>query len=91
MRHGKGVTDIVVTYRRAGDGVDLIVEDNGPGIPYSDKEAIFKYGSEKHPGLGLFIDREILGVTGITITETGVPGGGARFEIHVPAGAFRIV
>lgn len=91
VRHGKGATDIVVTYRLAGDGLDLVVEDNGPGIPDTDKEAIFEYGSEKHPGLGLFIDREILGVTGISITETGVPGSGARFEIHIPSGAFRIV
>ena len=91
VRHGKGATDIVVTYRLAGDGVDLIVEDNGPGIPASDKEAIFEYGSEKHPGLGLFIDREILGMTGITIRETGVYGSGARFEIHIPGGAYRIV
>jgi len=35
------------------------------------------------PGLGLFLSREILAITGITITETGEPGNGARFEIAV--------
>jgi hypothetical protein len=29
------------------------------------------------------------GITGITITETGVPGKGARFEITVPKGEYR--
>jgi len=35
--------------------------------------------------------REILDITGITITETGEPGKGARFEIAVPNGAWRMV
>jgi len=41
-------------------------------------------------GLGLFLSREILAITGITITETGKPGTGARFEILVPKGAWRL-
>jgi len=40
-------------------------------------------------GLGLFLSREILGLTGITITENGIPGSGARFVIRVPAGKWR--
>ena len=32
---------------------------------------------------------EILGITGISIRETGVPGTGARFEMTVPQGAYR--
>jgi len=39
--------------------------------------------------MGLFLAREILSITGITIKETGEPGNGARFEIAVPEGAFR--
>ena len=39
--------------------------------------------------MGLFLAREILSVTGITIRETGEPGKGARFEISVPKGAYR--
>jgi hypothetical protein len=34
--------------------------------------------------------REILAITGITITETGTAGTGARFEILVPKGAYRL-
>jgi hypothetical protein len=29
-------------------------------------------------------------MTGISIRETGVPGNGARFEIRVPNGAYRL-
>jgi hypothetical protein len=39
--------------------------------------------------MGLFLIREILGISGITIEEKGVPGEGARFEIRVPPGRFR--
>jgi len=37
----------------------------------------------------LFLSQEILSITGITITETGEPGKGARFEITVPKGGYR--
>jgi hypothetical protein len=38
----------------------------------------------------LFLSREILAITVITITENnGEPGKGARFEIAVPKGAYR--
>jgi K+-sensing histidine kinase KdpD len=40
----------------------------------------------KHTGFGLYLMREILDITGITITETGEPGKGARFEMVVPKG-----
>ena len=46
-------------------------------------------GFGQNTGLGLFLSREILAITGITITENGVPGIGARFEIRVLNGGFR--
>jgi signal transduction histidine kinase len=54
-----------------------------------DKEKIFHPGFGKNTGFGLAISREILDISGITITENGKPGKGARFEITVPAGQFR--
>jgi PAS domain S-box-containing protein len=90
-RHGGHASEIVVTYCRVSDGLDIIYEDNGTGIPDPDKETIFQYNVGTHSGLGLFIDRQILGVTGITIKETGRYGKGARFEIHVPQEKYRIV
>jgi signal transduction histidine kinase len=40
--------------------------------------------------MGLFLACEILDITGITIRETGDPGKGARFEIKIPKGIWRI-
>ena len=54
-----------------------------------EKEVIFERGVGKNTGLGLFLAREILALTGIAVRETGVPGRGARFELVVPPGAFR--
>ncbi len=54
-----------------------------------DKQKIFQKRLGAHSQLGLFLIREILAITGITITENGEPGKGARFEIKVPRGAFR--
>lgn len=67
----------------------IAIEDNGPGIPEEDKQYLFRKGFGKHTGLGLFLSREILAITGLSIRETGVPGKGARFEILVPEGKFR--
>ncbi|OPY34870.1 MAG: putative diguanylate cyclase [Methanomassiliicoccales archaeon PtaU1.Bin124] len=67
----------------------LIIEDDGQGIPENEKEAIFVKGFGKGTGLGLFLSREILALTGITIKENGSPGKGARFEIVVPSGHYR--
>jgi signal transduction histidine kinase len=88
VRHGEHVTTITVTAKETGSGLVLTWEDNGIGVPAEDKERIFERGFGKHTGLGLFLIREILSITGITIRETGIPGKGARFEILVPAGAY---
>lgn len=72
------------------DGYAVITcEDNGIGISSGEKEQIFTYAYGSNTGMGLFLVREILAITGITIRETGTPGQGARFEILVPAGGFR--
>ncbi|WP_321507639.1 PAS domain S-box protein [uncultured Methanoregula sp.] len=90
LRHGHRVTKISVSYRMSGVGLILLWEDNGEGVAAGYKEKIFERGFGRNNGLGLFLVREILSLTGITIQETGEPGRGARFEIKVPDGAFRI-
>jgi hypothetical protein len=54
------------------------------------KEKIFTRQYFQNTGLGLGLSREILGITDITIRETGEPGKNARFEITVPIRAWRI-
>jgi signal transduction histidine kinase len=89
VRHGEHVTRIVVRCELVEENLRIIIEDDGVGIPQSDKAKIFNRGFGKNTGLGLFLVREILAITGITIEETGTPGNGARFEMLVPKGAFR--
>jgi signal transduction histidine kinase len=59
------------------------------GISPGDKPHLFERGFGKNTGLGLFHSREILSITGISISETGIPGKGAQFEIAIPEGACR--
>jgi PAS domain S-box-containing protein len=89
LRHGEHVTEIRVSTSFSDDDCIIIVEDNGIGIPVEDKDRIFERGVGKHTGLGMFLVREILAITGVTIREIGEPGSGARFEIVVPKGAYR--
>lgn len=84
IRHGNGVTTVRFSADHRDGGVVLVVEDDGQGIPGAEKDRIFEAGFGKHTGMGLFLIKEILGVTGISITENGAHGKGARFEILVP-------
>jgi signal transduction histidine kinase len=90
IRHGDHVTQIAFSYRMSGTSMVIVCEDNGAGIDPEEKDNIFRKGFGKDSGLGLFLIREILSITEITIEECGELGKGARFEIHVPEGNWRI-
>jgi len=90
LRYGKEQTRITFSSMLHGNSIMLICEDNGEGVPAEFKEASFKRQYFKHTGFGLFLSREILGITGLSIHESGEPGKGARFEITVPPGYFTI-
>jgi PAS domain S-box-containing protein len=87
FHNGRGVTTISLTSRKVEAGLELILEDNGRGIPAGEKGMIFERGYSD--GLGLFLVREILSITDITIQETGTEANGARFTIGVPEGMYR--
>jgi signal transduction histidine kinase len=89
LRHGEKVTKITLHTGETADGMDLIIEDNGTGVPDDAKEKIFRREYFKNTGFGLFLTREILAITGLSIVENGIPGTGARFVIHAPKGTFR--
>jgi PAS domain S-box-containing protein len=91
LRHGGMVTTIHFSMQESGADHLIVYEDDGSGIPPGEKEKIFERGFGKNTGLGLFLSREILSITGITLRETGEPGKGARFEMAVPKNAYRIL
>jgi PAS domain S-box-containing protein len=68
----------------------IVCENDGVSVPAEEKEKIFERGFGKNTGMGLFLSREILSITGITIRESGEAGKGVRFEMTVPKGAWRM-
>lgn len=89
IRHGQHLTRIRFTSYENERDLIILYEDDGGGIITAEKEKAFEKGFGKNTGMGLFLIREILSITGISIRETGEPGVGVRFEISVPAGKFR--
>jgi PAS domain S-box-containing protein len=86
---GEKMTAIHVTTRNEQGMLIITVEDDGTGIFAENKTHLFMKGFGKHTGLGLYLSREILSITGITINENGEAGKGARFEMVVPEGRYR--
>ena len=82
---GDGSTDspgLSITVGALSDG--FYVEDDGPGIPESDRDTVFKQGystADSGAGLGLAIVRRIADGHDWSITVTESDEGGARFEI----------
>jgi len=89
VRHGKNVSTVRFSSQVSGDSLTIICEDDGAGISPAVKAHLFQRGVGSHTGYGLYLSREILSITGITIRENGTPGKGARFEITVPKGMYR--
>ncbi|HOW06050.1 ATP-binding protein, partial [Methanospirillum hungatei] len=89
LRHGGEVSRITYEVRIDDSAAVLTYSDDGFGVPIADKEKIFARGYGKNTGLGLFLTREILSLTGIEIRETGTPGEGASFELKIPQGKWR--
>jgi signal transduction histidine kinase len=88
---GKPDGAIVVTTKKADTGarVELIVDDNGPGVAAELRDKVFApYFTTKHgqggTGLGLAIVHRIVSDHGGRIVIGEAPGGGARFAIELP-------
>jgi signal transduction histidine kinase len=89
LRYGKTLTGISFKNEQRFNTLVIICEDDGAGIAPEDKNRLFERGFGKSSGLGLFLSREILAITDITLRENSGKGKGARFEIHVPSGKYR--
>jgi len=82
----------VVLGAHAGEtGVELRVDDQGPGIPEPWRERVFEpffsTRSERTGGLGLAITRRLVEEAGGRVAVEAAPGGGARFRVDLPAAA----
>ena len=89
-RHGSHVwlTGIAV-----GDGIDILVDDNGPGIRPADRDRAFRAFIRLDPsrnpstggvGLGLTIARDVARSHGGDVTLETSPQGGLRARVHLP-------
>ncbi|MDP3395708.1 MAG: PAS domain S-box protein, partial [Methanoregula sp.] len=90
LTHGKTATRAVFRFTQGPESVTLFFEDDGVGIAEDSKKKIFSPDFQKKKGVGLFLAGEILDITGITLCETGEPGKGARFEMTIPKGMWRM-
>jgi PAS domain S-box-containing protein len=90
IRYGVTLTTMSIYPAISDKGFSLVFEDNGVGVEPDQKKEIFKRGVGKNTGMGLFLTAEILAITGITIEENGILGKGARFEIRIPNGYWRL-
>ncbi len=84
---------IWVTALPVGDGVDVLVDDDGPGIPPAQREAVFRpfyrLDASRNPvtggvGLGLTIARDVARGHGGELTLEDSPQGGLRVRLHLP-------
>jgi signal transduction histidine kinase len=91
LRHATRTVTLTV---RPGDPVELLVDDDGPGIPEAERERVFdRFHRLDSPrtrdaggtGLGLAIVRELVVAAGGTVAAEASPAGGARLRVRLPA------
>jgi signal transduction histidine kinase len=82
---------VVFSARRTGDGVEVRVDDDGPGVPPELRERIFQpffsTRRERAGGLGLAISRRLAREAGGRLSVDDSASGGASFRAWLPAAA----
>jgi two-component system osmolarity sensor histidine kinase EnvZ len=86
-------TRVWLTSRQAEDGVDILVDDDGPGIPPDERDHVFqpfirldtsRNQSTGGIGLGLTIARDVARSHGGDVRLETSPHGGLRARVHLP-------
>jgi PAS domain S-box-containing protein len=83
----EGAGEIRIAARRHGvDAVEIVVSDNGPGIPSEDLPHLFRpfFSRSGGAGLGLALAAQIVQSHGGTIEAASPPNRGAVFTITLP-------
>ena len=92
-RHARGTVQVTLREDVKTGHVVLRVDDDGPGIPPSDRSRVFdrfvrldEARGRDHggSGLGLAIVAEVARVHGATVDVAESPAGGARLEVRLP-------
>jgi signal transduction histidine kinase len=83
-------TRVEVAVRREGEEIEIVVDDDGPGLSPALRSTLFERGrrlDEQKPGsgLGLSIVRELAELYGGRVALADSPLGGARATLHLPA------
>jgi two-component system sensor kinase FixL len=89
LQEARGDRRIDLSATPVADGVQIAVQDNGPGIPPELGDRVFEpFVTTKRArggtGLGLSISRSIVESYGGRITATSSPGQGATFRVVLP-------
>lgn len=90
LRHGGALTQVSIDSTLRPEGLSIIYRDDGKGILEDEKTRVFEKGFGSNTGMGLFLTRQVLSITNMTIKENGIPGEGVRFEILVPPESYNI-
>ena len=86
-KYGKKTKNIRVYFEAESQNqLKLIYEDDGVGVPFENKQSLFKEGFSTggSTGFGLFLTKKMIDVYGWLIQEVGEPGKGAKFVITIP-------
>ena len=88
LRHGDG--QVTVSVAPEGDGVQLVVSDEGQGIPAEIAARVFtrfwRGNRRTGTGLGLYIVKGLVEAHGGSVEVRRAPSGGAAFRLVLPAG-----
>ena len=86
-------THVWLTSRNVEDGIDILVDDDGPGIPLAERDHVFqpfiRLDASRNPstggvGLGLTIARDVARSHGGDVRLETSPQGGLRARVHLP-------
>jgi two-component system sensor histidine kinase PrrB len=89
VKHG-GATEILLSAESSSDGVEIVVDDNGAGVPEDERAAVFERFSRgstaarSGSGLGLALVAQQAELHGGTAALEASPLGGARLVLRLP-------
>ncbi|MGH7716085.1 MAG: sensor histidine kinase [Vulcanimicrobiaceae bacterium] len=89
LDHAGESSRVTIWSAQRARGLEIGVDDDGPGIPLAERESIFSLGYRARStgtGLGLAVVRRLLERVGGNAFATESPLGGARIVIRIPTG-----